>query len=139
MNIKITAYPHSWCACAIGPYLFSLFKSVDVLLISSFPVQIHLQLWYLLACLGAVINWWMESGKNSPPPPLPFPNVYIVNNFPHQLMTKLQYAWSKLDIKIPYTHIPRVKYTLRGVMDCISCHTFVYILISEKGKRVADT
>ena len=129
MNIKITAYPHSWGAYAIAPYIFSSFKSVALLLIGIFPLQIHLRLWYLLACLGAVINWWMESGKNSPPPLL-LTYVYIINNFPRQLLRKLLYDWSKLDIKILYTHIPKVKYTLSGIVGFISCHIFVYVIIS---------
>ena len=139
MNIKITAYPHSWCAYAIGPYIFSKFKAVAVLLIGIFlsanppPILISSRMPW---CSHQLMNGvWQELTT----PPLPFPNVYIVNKLPRQLPTILQYAWSKIDIKIPFTHIPKVKYTLSGVMDCISCHTFVYIQISTKGKRVTYT
>ena len=36
LNIIITAYPHSWGAYTIGPYLFSVFIAEAVLLIGSF-------------------------------------------------------------------------------------------------------
>ena len=91
LNIKITAYPHSWGTYAIGPYRFYSFKYVVVLLIGSFcsanppPVLVCSRVpWCSHQPLNQV---WQEI-----PPPLPFPNVYIVNNLPRHLTMKLQYA-----------------------------------------------
>ena len=36
LNITTTAYPHSWGAYTIGPYIFFTFKAAAVLLIGSF-------------------------------------------------------------------------------------------------------
>ena len=36
LNITRTAYPHSWGAYTIGPYIFSAFKAAVVLFIGSF-------------------------------------------------------------------------------------------------------
>ena len=69
LNITITAYPHSWVAYAIGPYLFSAFKSAAVLLIGSFfSAETHPILIY--SCM----NWCSNQPMNevlqelTPPP-----------------------------------------------------------------------
>ena len=89
LNITITAYSHSWGAYAIFPYLFPAFKSAVVFFIGIFcstkppPIMI-----------SSLVHWCSRQPMNGVcqelNPPLPFSNVYIVNNFPRQILTKLQ-------------------------------------------------
>ena len=81
LNITITAYPHSWGAYTIGPYLFSASKSVAVLMIGSFcsanppPIMIPSPVpWCSHQLLNEV---WQD---HPPPPPPPLSPIYILVN-----------------------------------------------------------
>ena len=89
LKITITAYRHSWGAYAIGSYVFSAFKATAVPLISSFcsanpPPDL------ISSCMPWCSRQPMDGVCRELNTPLPFPNVYIVNNLPHKLPTKLQ-------------------------------------------------
>ena len=68
---------------------FSVFKAEAVLLIGGFYIENPPPI-----LISSVMPWWSHQRMNvvwkELTPPLPFPNVYIVNTLPHQLPKKLQ-------------------------------------------------
>ena len=137
LNITITEYTHSWGSYTIVPYLFFVFKAAAILLIGSFcstnppPILVYSRMpWCIHQPMNGV---WQEITPPSRSPMYILLIIFHANFQRNSIMLELRLMFQY------HACVPKVRYPLSGVMDCISCHTFVYVQISAKVKRVTDT